>query len=496
MARRETAETYLGQKGYTIPKSLISVDEQRWLREELMARPYLPKAPAQPPAFPVYRESGSKIYVPRHFGTATYGEADSNRMSQGEECPLEFAGQLREYQRRIVQAYMNTIDPVSGGGGLLEVPCGRGKTVIALNIIARLGRKTLVVVHKTFLMNQWIERIEQFLPGARIGRIQGQDLDIDNKDIVIGMLQSLSMKDYAPGTFASFGLTIVDECHHISSEVFSRSLLKIVTPCTLGLSATMQRKDGLTPIFKMFLGDVAYKEQQRTGDPVLVKAIQYTHPDPEFAQDVVDYRGNPAYSSMITKLCDFNRRSEFVLDVIRHEKTLVPGQQTMVLSQNKSLLSYLYKAIQARNMGTVGFYVGGMKETALKATESCEFVLATYAMAAEALDIKTLTTLILATPRTDVRQAVGRILREKHERPLVVDIVDMHDVFQSQWRKRLAYYRKQGYRILDGANTTYPKCKWKDVSQGTTTKAARPRIRGGIKAGGGCLLQLNTSEPS
>ena len=230
-----------------------------------------------------------------------------------------------------------------------------------------------------------MERIQQFLPGARVGRIQGQEIDIDGKDIVIGMLQSLSMKDYAQGTFSSFGLTIVDECHHISSEVFSRSLLKIVTPCTLGLSATMQRKDGLTPVFKMFLGEVAYKEAQRTGDPVLVKGIKYSHPDPEFGSDITDYRGNPAYSSMITKLCDFAHRSEFILKVLSHELSVLEGQQVMILSQNKSLLSYLYKAILHRNMGTVGFYVGGMKEAALKATESCRIVLATYAMAAEAL---------------------------------------------------------------------------------------------------------------
>lgn len=498
---KKTEGTYLGQKGYTIQKSSLSVEEQRWLRDELMVRPYLPKAPVQPPAFPVYRESASKIYVPRYFGVSTYGPADENRMPQGDSVSLEFKGDLRDYQNKIVDAYLGCVSTGAGGdggGGLLEVPCGRGKTVIALNLLARLGRKTLVIVHKSFLMNQWIERIEQFLPGARVGRIQGQDIDIEDKDIVLGMLQSLSMKDYAAGTFKSFGLTIVDECHHISSEVFSRSLLKIVTPFTIGLSATMQRKDGLTPVFKMFLGNVAYKEKQRTGDPVLVKAIQYSHSDPEFSEPVLDYRGNPAYSSMITKLCDFNRRSEFLLTAIKHEQGLMSGQQIMILSQNKSLLSYLYKAIQHRNMGTVGFYVGGMKDSALKATEGCSIVLATYAMAAEALDIKTLTTLFLATPRTDVRQAVGRILREKHERPLVVDIVDMHDVFQSQWRKRLAYYRKQGYRVIEMSSDAYPnKGKWKDVSSGRTSKtrsAPRKSAGGGVQSGGACLLQLSASD--
>ena len=86
------------------------------------------------------------------------------------------------------------------------------------------------------------------------------------------MLQSISMKEYPISLFSDFGLTIVDECHHISAEVFSRSLFKIVTKYTLGLSATMKRKDGLTSVIKMFLGDVVYKKVREGEDNVLVKS--------------------------------------------------------------------------------------------------------------------------------------------------------------------------------------------------------------------------------
>ena len=478
--------SYLGRRGYTIPKNSLTTDEQRWVRDELEVRPHIPKAPVQPPSFPVYRESVSKLYVPRYFGLEHFGPPGTTKLDQDEAIDLEFAGGLRPYQDKIVQAYMSSLDDDATGGGLLEVPCGRGKTVVALNIIAKLGRKTLVVVHKSFLMNQWVERIQQFLPGARVGKIQGPDMDIEDKDIVIGMLQSLSMKAYAPDSFQSFGLTVVDECHHISSEVFSRSLLKIVTPCTLGLSATMDRKDGLTPVFKMFLGDVVYKEEARADHSVLVRALEYSTTDPEFNEELTDFRGNPAYSPMITKLCHFSHRCETILRVIQHEFSELEGQQLMVLSQNKSLLTYLYKAIQHRDLFTVGFYVGGMKEAALKLTEGCQVVLATYAMAAEALDIKTLTTLVLATPRTDVRQAVGRILRAKHARPLVVDIVDPHEVFKRQWQKRRQYYLKQGYTVVKMKSTRYPDGAWEDAGR---SGARAPGSGRGVSRGQ-CLIQL------
>jgi len=337
----------------------------------------------------------------------------------------------------------------------LELFCAWGKTSASLNIISQLKKKTLVIVHKEFLMNQWIERIQQFLPKARIGKIQGQIIDIDNKDIVIGMLQSLSMKEYPSSVFESFGFTIIDEVHHISSEVFSNSLFKIITKYMLGLSATMNRKDGTSFVFKMFLGDVVYKSKREDQDNVTVRAIEYIVNDDEFNETKLDFRGNPAYSSMISKLCEYNRRSEFILKVLADMFVENPSQQIMVLAHNRNLLTYLHDAIQHRNIATVGYYVGGMKEKALKETESKQVVIATFSMASEALDIKSLTTLIMATPKTDIEQSIGRILREKHSQPIVVDIVDTHTLFKNQWRKRKTFYKKQNYKIIYTTSLNY-----------------------------------------
>jgi superfamily II DNA or RNA helicase len=315
-----------------------------------------------------------------------------------------------------------------------------------------LKKKTFIIVHKEFLLNQWVERIEQFLPGAKIGRIQGQIIDVDGKDIVIGMLQSLSMKEYPQSVFESFGLTIIDEVHHISSQVFSCALFKIVTKYMLGLSATMNRKDGTTEVFKMFLGDVVYKSVRENDFNVIVRGVFYVTEDADFNEVVYDFRGQVQYSTMITKLCGFNRRSEFILNIVRDllAETWNQNQQIMILAHNKSLLVYLYEAIEHHNIATVGYYIGGMKEAALKLSETKQVIIATYSMAAEALDIKTLTTLIMATPKTDIEQAVGRILREKTGNKMIVDIIDSHVPFKNQWNKRRAFYRKQNYKIILG----------------------------------------------
>ena len=150
---------------------------------------------------------------------------------------------------------------------------------------------------------------------------------------------------------------------------------------------------------------------------------------------------------MIKKLCEFNPRREYIIDTIK--QILDPDRHIMVIAHNKSILKYLHDAIKHRNISSVGYYIGGMKEEELNASKDKKVIIATYAMAQEALDIKTLNTLIMCTPKTDVRQAIGRILRSDHKNPLVIDIVDQHDVFRRQWYKRNKFYKSMKYNVLN-----------------------------------------------
>jgi len=181
---------YIGKKGYTIFKINHTPKELSIIRNEMNVKPYSPHSASQI-EYPIYRESNTKIYLPRYYGLEKFGDIE-NKLSKGITINVPFKGQLYDYQYIIIQKYIDFVG--ESGGGLLDVEPGKGKTVMALNIISKLRKKTLVIVHKTFLMNQWIERIQTFLPDAKIGRIQGNIIDIEGKDIVLGMLQSLSNK--------------------------------------------------------------------------------------------------------------------------------------------------------------------------------------------------------------------------------------------------------------------------------------------------------------
>jgi superfamily II DNA or RNA helicase len=160
-----------------------------------------------------------------------------------------------------------------------------------------------------------------------------------------------------------------------------------------------------------------------------------------------------------------------------------PEGQIMVLAHNRSLLTYLHECFNSAGAKpparpplteeagglrgaaapVAGFYVGGMKQKDLQETESKKIVLATYAMAAEALDIKTLSILLMATPKTDITQSVGRILRMKHANPIIVDIIDSHQLFQNQWKLRKRFYKKSNYKIVTSTSKKYtdmPNTEW------------------------------------
>ena len=469
-------ETYLGYRGYTILKNGLSLQLINNIKKNLLIKPFSLNTYNDVVSYPIFLESNKKLYVPRFWGIYYFGIPKEIKIGYGDNLNLIFKGKLRKDpidQEMIVEKYLNKInfnkdlsnkdnDKLNKGNscGLIELKTGGGKTVIGLKILSIINKKTIIFVHKTFLKDQWIERINEFLPDAKIGTIQGQIIDIENKDIVIAMIQSISMKEYPDSIFKDFGFSLYDEVHHLSSEVFSNCLKKCNTIYSLGLSATMERKDGLTHVFKMYLGNICdiKFDLKKDNDNVLVKVINYNVKDDEdFITTELDYKGNPKYSTMISKLSKYDYRNDFIVYVIHNEFNLNKNQQMMILCHNRNMLAYIFNKLNYAGKLSVGYYVGGMKKEDLKISEGKQVILATYQMAAEALDIKSLTSLILATPKTDIVQAVGRILREKHAEPLVIDIVDIHNCFQNQFIKRKAFYNKQNYKIIKTTNELYMK---------------------------------------
>lgn len=488
--------TVLSRTGYGLAKAEFAGRDVQRARKAMTVAPFVMRGfgPAKPRAYPIYRESERRLYVPRHYGIAEFGDPDVSRIGLGDPAPrLRFEGTLRPLQRRAVEAFEATLGPTADAsptarfphGGILSLACGQGKTILALYIAALVGRKTLVVVHKEFLMHQWHERIRQFLPGATVGLIQQKKADVRGKDIVLAMLQSLSVRDYPPDVLAPFGLVCVDECHHTSSEMFCRALPKIGARVTLGLSATPRRADGLTKVFKWYLGEVIFKSARPRDDRVVARVAR-VELDAEAAgygeELVVRYTGNVNTAGMINNIAGDANRTALVAALAR--ALVAPaGRQLLVLSGRRQHLEDIHEAVVSQLDGgaahplaaSIGYYVGGMNQDALKASEGCRVVLATYTMAAEGLDIKTLNTLMLVTPMSNVTQAVGRILRavDPATPPLVVDLVDDFSTFTRQAAKRLKVYRRENFDAVVSVGPDGPASTWAASAPAIVAEATR-----------------------
>jgi len=467
----EQQAVYLGQRGYTLLKSHLLQEDIQQIKKDLFK---IPKNSMGKPnleeGFPLYRENEKKIYVPRFYGLDRYGTPKMNELTEGDaiDSSCHFTGTLLPHQIEAIRVYKDHLaknESTMKTGGILELPCGYGKTVLTIKIIADLGGKTIILVHKEFLMNQWIERIRQFMPNARIGILQGQKCEVEGNDIVIGMIQSIYNREFSSSTFNPFRLTVIDEVHRIGSSEFSKTLMKIPTKYMLGVSATVDRKDGLTDVLYMYIGPKIHSIKRANDDTVLVRAIEYTSTDADFNTVEYDYTGRVKHSTMISKLCSFSPRSDFIVKIIENLFRENPQKQMIVLCHNRCLLVYLHDVLSkevGENAPTVGYYVGGMKQSDLAVSETKQVVLATYAMAAEALDIKSLSTLLLVSPKTDIIQSVGRILRTKHNNPLIIDLLDTHECFQNQWAKRRQYYKKCNYKIVKTFSREYPN-GWRTI---------------------------------
>jgi superfamily II DNA or RNA helicase len=129
---------YLGKMGYTLYKKDINSSQIKKIRDELTVKPF--STHGQEIAYPIFRESERKIYLPRYYGMEHFGVPE-NKLSSGETINLSFKGDLFDFQKEIVLKYINSVG--EGGGGLLDVEPGKGKTVMALNIISKINKSII-----------------------------------------------------------------------------------------------------------------------------------------------------------------------------------------------------------------------------------------------------------------------------------------------------------------------------------------------------------------
>lgn len=427
------------RQGIVIPKS--SAELVRRAKAELTVSPIVLNQ-VFPKRFKMFREDATSLVVPVFYVP---------QPSRPPQLPVPHAARLafgpfgatlkpELQQPAAVDAVLESLD--STGGAVLSLATGMGKTTCALYVAAKLGLRTLVLVHKEFLAQQWTDRARALLPGVTVTRVQGGTCDTSG-DIVVGMLQTLTQRVFQPSVFENIGLLVVDEVHHIAAEIFSKAMFGLAMPKVLGLSATPTRKDGLTKVIHWFFGPTTYVGARAAVD-VSVIFVKYK---PAIPIDMpLNRRGDICYASLTSLLVKDHARTALIVDHIIKVYG-ASGRDILVLSHRRAHCKAIEAALLAKNVDAKCF-IGGDGTT----PPASRVVVSTYALTSEGFDLPRLSVLVLATPASDVVQAAGRVLRNPAQPALIVDIADDFPIAYAQLAKRKAFYKASKF-AFEGRHT-------------------------------------------
>jgi len=405
----------------------------------------------------LYKEVGNELWIPRALvhryasgnftDNTTLGDREVDFKSLIQLGPNEFS----EYnQTQFVEQFTEALKKQYGAIG--QAHPGYGKTLMALEVIARLKRPAIILVHKEFFMSQWADRISTYydISPDEIGFIQQDSFDFRGKKIAIAMVQSLLAREYPKSLFDYFGTICVDEVHRFAALEFRKAIVMFPARYRLGITATPKRADNLENVFFWHIGEIAVRGESQKLKPKIKVVKTNIEPTQMELRNFYDFRGKQNLNKVISYLITDGRRNRLIVALLK--KALKSGRKIMVLSGRLDHLEVLKKMTDMEMVKdgiryTTGYYIGGMTEEERTISATRDLIFATFQMAQEGLDIPDMDTLFLVTPRTDIEQAVGRILRvvaEKKE-PTVVDFSDSIEICVNMLRKRVVAYRKLGY---------------------------------------------------
>ncbi len=360
--------------------------------------------------------------------------------------------------------------------GILCAPTAFGKTAVAAQLIANRKVNTLVLVHRRHLMDQWRERLANFLgiSTKEIGQIGGGKTSRTG-GLDVAVIQSLIRKGEVKDIVSEYGQVIVDECHHVSAFSFERVLRKVKAKHVVGLTATPIRKDGHHPIILMQCGPIRFNVNSKKQAAasmikyeVVPRSTEFTVP-PEW-KDI-------GIQDIYTALVNDEQRSDFIVsDVVA---AIEYGRHPLLLTERTDHLQLLFERLEKR-VPNIFVMKGGMSKkqrdavvTAITALEEDQprVIIATGRYIGEGFDDSLLDTLFLAMPiswRGTLQQYVGRLHR-LHRNKRVVRVYDYVDrlvpVLNRMHEKRLKAYQAVGYKVVQSLDEAQADLRFAEIER-------------------------------
>ena len=349
------------------------------------------------------------------------------------------------------------------GCGILQSPCGSGKTQMGIALAAQISRKTLWVTHTQDLLNQSYERAAMYFPKETLGTITGGKVNIGTH-LTFATVQTLSKLDLQKYKY-TWDVIIVDECHRLSGTpvsvtMFYKVMSNLAARYKYGLSATVHRSDGLIKTTFAIIGDIAYKvPDEAVAEKTMQVGILERNTGVKTCFAVQDIDGTLDYSKLLPYLAENHARNEMILN----DLILNKNHSNLILSDRLEHLKTLQDMLPEELKRCSAMIHGKMTSKKAKAerlmaiekmrTGELKFLFASYSLAKEGLDIPRLDRLYLTTPKKDysvVTQSIGRIARvfEGKSDAICYDYVDNIEFCVNQFKRRKTSYRNARCKFL------------------------------------------------
>ena len=419
----------------------------------------------------------------------SYQIEDDRKVGRG--IHAEFNGVLKDVQKTALnELSQHNI-------GILQAATSFGKTVVCCAMIAEKKTNTLILLHSSALMDQWMDAINTFLKideelptyktktgrvrtrTSVVGRIQGAH-DSSTGIIDIAMVGSLCKKGVYHERLKEYGMVIVDECHHAASDTFAQVLNEIRAKHVYGVTATPKRGDGLEKINYMLLGPIRHRYTSK--ERAIEQGIDHLV-IPRFTRTVLPRLSEERVhiSKAYEAVRDDKVRDDLIVSDVT--KAIAEGRTPVILSKYTAMTERFFERL--RCVADHVFIMTGKDKKANQKTreemmcvprDETMLLVATGQLIGEGFDLPRLDTLFMATPiRGDqiVEQYAGRLNRDYDGKKnvLVYDYVDGHiPQFDKMYHQRLKAYRKIGYELYSdlpekhqSANAIYGYDNYQDV---------------------------------
>lgn len=415
-----------------------------------------------PAQISLYRVDGNQLIVP-----CGVGKYLRQYLDKATEVQQDLADNgLLEYPREAIPLYDYQDEAVenmiASGCGILQSPCGSGKTQMGIALASRLRRKTLWVTHTQDLLRQSYDRAAQYFPKTILGTITAGKVQVGSH-MTFATVQTLSKLDLARYKY-TWDVIIVDECHRLAGSPTSVTMFYRVMSCLAarykyGLSATVHRSDGLIKSTFAIVGDVAcVVPEESVAEKTMPVTVLRRDTGVKIGRECQDTDGTLVYSKLIPYLTEHEGRCRMIVGDLEKNRE----HYNLILSDRLSHLEELMVRLPEELRRQAAMIDGHMtskraRAERMQAIEDMRsgrkhFLFASYSLAKEGLDIPRMDRLYLTTPKKDyavVTQSVGRIARKAQgkESAVCYDYVDAIGFCENQWKKRKASYRKAHCRI-------------------------------------------------